>query len=333
MIKICINKKPSQDWNDNLKKSEYGSVYQTKEFGVYGKEHMSSQPLYLTFYDEKQIVGQLLLFQTVKGLSKILKLFGRGFIYNNISKIGFLPKHIFWIFGPIIFDTKFKDEVLNSLGNFIISKKCTFKGTCHPLMNHFSFNEKFNFREDNLGTFIISLSNSIEDILKNTDKKSVQKNIKRSQERGVKISQIKNKKDLILYCELLNEFRKSNNLETFSLKNIVEGYNLLKDLGHIGFLAWYEEKLIGGVFISTFNNFINEWGIVSSNFDRQNKLYCIDYLRWKIIEWGKKNGLKYYDLSGIKLSDRTNKEEGIFKNKMKWGGELFQYISFTNKFK
>ena len=82
MIRISIDNKPTKDWNDNLKKSEYGSVYQTKEFGVYGKEHMSSQPLYLTFYDENQIVGQLLLFQTVKGLSKILKFFQQCYLVH-----------------------------------------------------------------------------------------------------------------------------------------------------------------------------------------------------------------------------------------------------------
>lgn len=331
MLKIIIDNKPTKDWNDYLKKSELGSVYQTKEWGEYGKAHLSANPIYVTFFDGNRILAQLLMFQTIRGRSKILKLFGRGFLYKQISNVKILPKHFFWNFGPVIFDTKFQNEVSNSLGNLLKSWKSTFKGTSHPLMQNFSFDKKFNFKQNKEGTFIISLNKNINDILKETDKKSVQKNIKRSQERGVKITQIKSEKDLVSYYQLLKQFRIKNKLVTYSLENIIDGYNLLKETGHIGFLAWHNDILIGGVFISTFNNFINEWGIVSSDLDRENKLYCTDLLRWKIIEWGTQNNYKYYDLSGIKLFNRSQKEDGIYRNKKKWGGSLIEYNSFQSQ--
>lgn len=330
MLKILVDNKSPDDWNDYLKKYESGSIYQTKEFGQYGKIHLAANPIYIRFLDGENIVAQLLMFETIRGRSKILKLFGRGFLYQQLPKVRVLPKYLFWNFGPVIFDSNLQTEVSDSLGLFLKSRKSPFKGTVHPLIQNFSFDKKFNINEHKEGTFLLDLQKNIEDILNDSDKKSVQKNIKRAQERGVKITQITTKDDLITYHKLLTQFRVANKFVTYSLENIIDGFNLLKNVGQVGFLAWYDQIPIGGIFISTFNNFINEWGIVSSDFDRTNKLYCIDLLRWTVIEWGKQNNGKYYDLSGIKLSDRSAKEEGIFQNKRKWGANLIEYSSFQN---
>ena len=306
MLTVTINDKPPNNWNQNIQKNEFGSVYQTKEFGEYGKKHLCANPIYITFFHKEKIVSQLLMFQTIRGRSKILKYFGRGFIYKQIPNLKIFPKYYFWHFGPIIFDTQFQNDVYDSLGSLLSSWKSTFKGNNPPLLTESSFDKKFNFKQNEEGTFVISLDQDLNEILQKTDKKSVQKNIKRSEERGVKITQVESKKDLISYYELLKQFRTQNKFETYSLSNVIDGYHLLKDIGQIGFLAWYNGDLIGGVFISTFNRFINEWGIVSSNFDRENKLYSVDYLRWKIIEWGKQHDCKYYDLSGIQPVSYTH---------------------------
>ena len=39
MLTVTINDKPPNNWNQNIQKNEFGSVYQTKEFGEYGKKH------------------------------------------------------------------------------------------------------------------------------------------------------------------------------------------------------------------------------------------------------------------------------------------------------
>lgn len=332
MISVEIEKNPDHNWNKRLLGSQYGTVYQTQEYGLYLKSQLKFNPVFLKFYTSKGgLVGQLLIFKSFAGRRKIAKFFGRGFVYSTITKASVLfPKYINWYFGPVIFDTSYQKEISESLGNLLISWKSKLQGTPHPLDTNFNFAQKFNFKNNGASTIIIDLNESINEIFNNTDKNSVQKNIKRSQERGVTITQISSKEELKLYYELLNKHRTENKLVSYSLEDVIKGYEIVKPVGQIGFLAWHEKIAVGGIFISTFNKYINEWGIARSMIDTEKKLSSLDLLRWKIIEWGKQNDCKYYDLSGVKSGNRSPKEESLFKNKAKWGGKLIEYSSFSN---
>jgi len=83
--------------------------------------------------------------------------------------------------------------------------------------------------------------------------------------------------------------------------------------------------------MSAYNSYITEQGITRSEIDIKKNLYSQDLLRWTIIKWGKKNNFRYYDLAGVKSGDRSKKEEGIFRNKEKWGGKLIHYLSYSSK--
>lgn len=332
MTEIDLSYLPDSDWNKRLENSPLGTIYQTKEYALLIKSQLKSKPLYLTFFDNKgTILGQLLLFQTFRGRKKLAKFFGRGKLFSSLSKISkILPQEVFWTYGPVIFDTKNNNEIMKSLGVFIIKNRYYFYGNSHPLNNNCIFPQYFNFKTKTLGTFLINLKLGNENIFQNSDKHSVQKNIERAKERGVRVSEIKSSKDLVIYYKLLNEFRHANNLTLYSYEDVVEGFEFVKNIGQIGFLAWNNEIPIGGIFISSFNKYINEWGIARTFLDSEKKLYSLDLLRWEIIEWGIKNNMNYYDLSGVEIKNRSPKENGIFRNKRKWGGTLIEYSSFTN---
>jgi len=76
---------------------------------------------------------------------------------------------------------------------------------------------------------------------------------------------------------------------------------------------------------STFNKLIIEGGVVRSVEDFKNKLYSQDLIKWKIIEWGVENNMKFYDLAGFNPHPQSKKEEGINRYKEKWGGEKRNY--------
>ena len=59
----------------------------------------------------------------------------------------------------------------------------------------------------------------------------------------------------------------------------------------IGFLSYENETLIGGILVSSFNNYINEWGIKNKHF--------------------------FYDLSGVNPNSTSSKDSGIFRYKEK----------------
>ena len=331
MTEIQLSYLPDSEWNKRLENSSLGTIYQTKEYGLYFNTQYKSKPIFLKFYSAKgELVGQIVVFQSFLGRRKLAKLFGRGFIYSAVAKTsGVLPKYTNWFFGPIIFDTSYQNEISESFANLLASWKSKFYGSTHPLNGDFNFPHNYNIKKENAATFIIDLSKSLESIFYATDKKSVQKNIKRSEERGVSVTQISSRKDIIIYHELLNKHRLDKNLVSYSLDDVIQGYELLHPMGQTGFLAWYNEIPIGGIFISSFNNYINEWGIARSQIDTEKKLYSLDLLRWKVIEWGIQNKCKYYDLSGVKSTHRSEKDEALFRNKAKWGGKLVNYGTFS----
>jgi hypothetical protein len=331
MISFELEEKPDSKWNDRLLESQFGTIFQTREYAAYVEDRLKSKPTYVKFQTEKgEIIAQLVVFRSFKGRTKLAGLLGKGSVYSAISKASkLLPKNTNWLFGPVLLNTSYQSEVAESLGNLLKSWKGNFQGSPHPLCNEFTFPTQFNFKRKELGTFLIDLKQDLNQILDNVDKKSVKKNIERSQNRGVVITQINSQKDLEIYHEILNQHRKDSNIPPYSFEDVKHGYEILTPMGQIGFLAWKDKIPIGGIFASTFNGYINESGIARTAMDLEEKLYSQDLLRWKIIEWGKENNCNYYDLSGVQVSNRTAKEDGIFRNKEKWGGKLVTYPSFS----
>jgi len=330
---VTINEKCPNSWNKNLLNSNLGNVHQTKEYGEFVKFQTKSEPKFLQFFNNKEdLVGQLLIFHSFKGRGKITKILGQGTILSTLGKVSkIFFKYYTWQSGPVIFNENYIDDIFQSLGNFLINQKCNFSGYVPPMSHGYNFPKQFNFKEKIVGTFIIDLKQGLDNILKQSDKKSVQKNIKRSIERGVTISQIDSYKKLKVYHELQKKHRKSNDLLPYRWENVKKWYELFGPIGDVGLIAWFDDKPVGGILFSSFNGYMNESGIARSSIDSEKNLYSQDLLRWKIIEWGIEHGYSYYDLTGVKIAKRSQKEEGIFRNKKKWGSDLYKYkVYFIN---
>jgi len=127
---------------------------------------------------------------------------------------------------------------------------------------------------------------------------------------------------------LYQEIRKESNPVTLEI--LESRWDSLKNIGWIGFLAFKDEIPIGGLMISYFNKYLNEWGIARTKKDTQEKFYSQDLLKWKIIEWGINKNFRYFDLTGVNPNPLDEKELGIFRYKEKWGGKLFKFNKISN---
>lgn len=315
MIKIKVEEYSDEKWNERLLSSITGNIYQTKEYSEFIR-HKGWSPKFLKFFDDEKIVGQILLstysrFQKKKG-KKIL------------NSIPLLKKSIYrWVFGPIIFDSMHSKNIYQCLSEFLNSQNCKVYGSEHPLLpNSFQY---FNssYQTEKWGTFLIDLKTSSDLLFKKFDKHSARKNIERSQKRGVIIEEI-NEKNLFEYYELLKETKNQVNWDV-SFDEILFLWKKLKPIGFTGFLAKHNKISVGGILISYFNNYINEWGVGRSKFDFTEKLYSQDLLKWHIINWGIKNNHNFYDLTGANPNPSSEKESGIFRYKKKWAGKYIEY--------
>ena len=227
-----------------------------------------------------------------------------------------------WVYGPVIFDLEYSSEIIESLKNFLISKKWKINGSNHPLSNDSLSKIGKPFKIKEKATFLIDLSKGKEEVWNKMDKHSVRKNISRSEARKVTIKKME-KSDFSIYLKIFEETSKTTPFPSIEIAE--KWWDRMKPVGHNGFLAYENETPVGGMAITTFNGYVNEFGIVRSKQDYSAKLYSQDLLKWKVIDWSISKNFRYYDLTGVTPDSSDEKELGIYRYKKKWGGELMKY--------
>lgn len=317
MIDIHVNEQADNSWNDRLLDSTMGSIYHTAEYANFIC-HKGWIPKFVTFLDSTgKIVGQILL-STYSRFEK------KGALKKILGSIPGTKNQMYrWVFGPIVFDSNLSAEIHQKLAKFLLSQNCRVYGTEHPLNPNILSELGSKFSLENWGTFLIDLSKDKDELWKNLDKHSARKNIERAEKRGVTVNEM-SYQDLEDYFLLLKETKSKVDWD-INFDEISILWRTLKSVGFTGFLAKFEGDPIGGLLVSNFNNYINEWGVGRSGFDHSKKLYSQDLIKWKIIEWGINNNYNYYDLTGVNPNPQSKKEEGIFRYKRKWGGDLIKY--------
>jgi len=312
MITLEIDKKPDKDWNKRLISSIGGNIYQTKEFAVH-LQRQGQKPLFIKFINEKgKIISQLL----INNYSRFRNKGAKGKLLNKLPG---LSKDVFsWTYGPVFFDEIYLNDVYSELGKLLISKKCRVLGKTNPIFSGDTRTLKKNFQLVEWATFLIDLRIGKEAIIANIDKHSGRKNIERSVKRGVTVEEITGK-NIGDYVNLKNKMNEENQ-NLIKVEDMLDSWRLLKPIGYGGIIARLGEIVTGGLFFSSFNGLIIEGGVARSKEDYEMKLYSQDLIKWKIIEWGIENNMKYYDLAGYNPHPKTAKEEGIKRYKAKWGG-------------
>jgi hypothetical protein len=311
MISIESSVHPDPFWNKRLLESKTGTIFQTVENSEYQKIVLNWEHIFLKFLlPNGEIVGQLVLSKTPRQ-GKVAKFkLGKIFFDENLYR---------WAYGPVIFNYDHATDMMISLKNYLKINKFKAYGILHPLSSNYFKNLSNIFKVKKWSTFLIDLSLDFDTLNNNLDKHSARKNVDRSLKKNVIVKQI-TKSELLDYFNLLHHTKEKTGvtIEFFDTETM---WSKFDKLGFNIFLAYYEGKPVGGLGVSSFNNFINEWGVGRSEIDFSKKLYAQDLIKWKIIEWGKENKLNYFDLSGVNPIPSNSKEEGIFRYKKKWGGK------------
>ena len=318
MISIEVIEKPDSKWNERLLKTGLGTIFQTEE--RWKLLHQISKPILLRFIDSKgSIVGQLLLdesqrFNNQNTKSKILK-----------NMPGLKKKVFNWTYGPVIFEKNNSSDIFSALNDLLISEKAVPNAWSHPIYSGEPKVMDKKFQVIDWGTYLIDLTKSTDELYQNIDKNSGRKNIERSEKRGVEIEQM-TENTLDDYFNLVLKSRNfSVDDDEHERKVLHMRWNIFKPLGFSGFLAKKSDVLVGGIIFSHVNGHIIEAGVARSLEDTKNNLYSQDLIKWKIIEWGSKNNMKFFNLAGFNPNPKSEKEKGIQKYKKKWGGDTYYF--------
>lgn len=329
MINFEVDEKADANWNKRLIESQLGTTAQIKEM-TFQLTKNNEVPIFLKFIDSKgEIVGQLLLSEVNRFQEKSHQ---EKNLFNKLGKIsGMLhlanvkTKLYRWSYGPIIFDQDKSIAVYNALKQFLLSDNShQILGWQHPFSIKGVDVMSTDFTLIKWSTYIIDLCKTKEELFKNIEKNSGRKNIRRATERGIVVETI-TEENLHEYFELLNESKENRGGLSENYDYFLELWKLLKPFGRNGFLARKDSKAISGLSFSSISGHIIEGGVARSLSDKESVYYSQDLIKWKIIEWGVENNMKWYNLAGFNPNPTTTKEEGILRYKKKWGGKQFDY--------
>jgi len=330
-LKTIIKQNVGKEWNELVKTHNLATFHQTSNYAEYW-QHTRGQPSYFISIMNGNDVVALLVLHKASLLQRRLETKFQKFAFSSsiFSFVKNVKTLYIWEYGPLIFNNNYKSEIFSEINKLKKIFKGPIDGSFHPSEEPSSQLIKDGWTEKKLGTFLIDLTLSEDELWKNIDRRSGRKAVNRAQKNEIKIKTIENFEDLQLHHKLLNEGRKIANLPQIPYRNVEAAWNTLKDVGMYGFIAWLDNTPLASTIMTTFNGYINEMGFARSKLDLEN-LYCAtDLIKWHIIQWGHKSGLKTFDLSGVDPYSKDKKLQGIFNFKKKWGGILHDWYHYNS---
>jgi len=329
-MEIIIQDKPDTSWDKLLKKSEFGTIYQSKIYASYLQKVQGRKPLFVKFLSDNEIIAMGLFFLSSQFFSRrFYNIFTSSF-FKLLSRV----RPYYWtMFGPVFIsnDHELLDDLLKLLRLKLFKNHCSVKINPHPLEDNSDgyLGQGFNVKPSM--TCIINLRHDFDILEKRMNKRSARKNVKRAIKRGVQILEVTRSEDFEMYFRIAKQSRIRHGLRPYTRREMFPALEMIKKDVMKCFLAMNGENPLAGILISTFNGYLNEWGAAQVLEDISGRFYGNDLLRHHIIKWGHYAGHRYYDQSGLSLS--TEKDLGIYKYKTKWGGKIIHYNVYTMNLK
>jgi hypothetical protein len=316
-----------QKWDDQLKMSKYGTVFQSAVFAQCWSKARGEKPLFVNLASDGNELAMAVIFKS----SQLLSSRAYSPLTSPLFSLLSIVKPYYWsLYGPILLveGRETQDALLKYLRYLLFRRGTRTVFMAHPLCDNPDPYQRQGFSAKQLMTCIIDLKQDLETLKQNMDKKSALKNAMRSLERGVQVYEASSSEDFDVYCELLKQARKRLDIRPYNRRELSPFVKMMREGIMKCFIAAKGERPLAGLLISTFNGYLNEWGAAQALEDITEHLYGNDLLRYHIIEWGHNAGHGYYDQSGISTSSST-KEQGIFRFKTKWGGKIVCYNEYT----
>ncbi len=170
----------------------------------------------------------------------------------------------------------------------------------------------------------------IHDLTKPTDDqwmklhKGRRKNIRRAERSGLVFKEIKSKPEFEESVKLIQGTYKRIGLPLPAKKLFlgIKANAMCKGILRT-FIASWNSEIIATRMVLCYKGLIYDWYAGASN--EHLDLYPNDFLPWKIIEWGSKNGFSKFDFGG---AGKPNIPYGVRDHKLKFGGQLVEYGRF-----
>lgn len=190
-------------------------------------------------------------------------------------------------------------------------KRLGLKPAAHPLFTKY--------------TFILDLTKNEDDLLKQMHPKT-RYNIKVAQKHGVEVAEDNSDKAFEEYLKLARETTKRQRFYAHTEKyHRIMWKNLKNKIAHL-FLAKYENKVLAAWIVFAYGDILYYPYGASSSENRETM--ASNLMMWEIIKWGKKMGLKTFDMWGAigPNPDKNGPWYGFHRFKEGYGAKLTEFV-------
>ena len=188
-----------------------------------------------------------------------------------------------------------------------------------------------------IGTVIIEFKDTFEETISKRDPSSTQKHIalaaheRHPTKKNVTSRMVKTENEIKIYYDILLAHRTHLNLKTRNFEVFRDKITELNKHNTGGaLLAFHNDIPVSGIIYTRFNGWLYNLGVANTPYSLENKLSSLDYLRCTLISLGIEYNFKYFDLGGISLNPKNEKELGIKHSQTKWGGKIVEYNRYSN---
>jgi len=231
---------------------------------------------------------------------------------NNIKKIATDENAIFVKFEPDVYQKTF-DVNLNPTTHREI-----------PRFNSLVISPKVAFYPH---SFVVDLNQTEDQLLESMHSKT-RYNIKVANRHGVKVEEMSTDRGFEIYLDLLFNTTKRQGFYLHSVKYHRQLWNTLKGTGmaHV-MLASYQDKILSAFML--FNLKDKLFYPYGASLPEHREVMAPTLLMWECIKFGKKLGLKTFDMWGSLGPEAKEGDEGFVgfhRFKQGYGGQLVQFI-------
>jgi serine/alanine adding enzyme len=306
-----IHSIPEGQWHDFVTAHPDGNVFATPDYCKLMLSFDKIHPYAIALMEAEEITGVLcgILYKEYKGIL--------GLISSRLVIMG----------GPLVKDNDpARAGQLISEMDRLASRKCIYT-QYRNLLDVSCFSDlfkknKYDF-EEHLN-ILVDLTKPREQLWKEAHVKR-RNEIKRGEKKGSIVLEVTDPENFRVSYDILNEVYHRAKLPLPDFDYFEKTWNTLSEKKLFRcFGAFYEDRLIGTMYVLCFKETLYDWyaGSYRSDYDKNPN----DIIPWNIFLWGKENGYHRFDFGG---AGKPGVPYGVRDYKKQFGGEFVNFGRYT----
>ena len=176
-------------------------------------------------------------------------------------------------------------------------------------------------------TYVVDLEADIDVLWSRIDRGSGRSAVRRAQRAGVSVRRLERREELegLVVCE--QEHARARGLAARPEQRWYALWDALRPHGLLQiFVAEHEGRAVGYTPVKLFNQKMH---LIKPVQAVRHGLPVGDQLVWELICWGRAQGHRWFDLSGVSPRPENDRDRGIRHFKSKWGGAYVEYHEWS----